>query len=283
MKKIQSELIRFLFIMLGNIIDAIGFTLFVIPSNLTTGGTTGLGLFINTITPFSIAAVIFCINIFMFLIGTIFLGKKFAASTAFSTFFYPFVIWILQSIFQNYTITTDPMLCAIFGGLLIGIGLSLVLRSGSSSGGMDIPPLLLKKYFRVPLSISIYILDVLILLLQSFHKDKQMLLYGIILVLTYSIVLDKLLIIGTSKMQLKIISSKNQEICDLIFQEIDRGVTFLKSKSGYLKLDGEVILTIVSNRELAKIEHSIHKIDPDAFIIINKVSEVKGHGFSLDK
>ena len=101
----------------------------------------------------------------------------------------------------GYRITDDLILCTVFGGICIGAAIGLVIRMGASTGGMDIPPLILNKYFKIPVSSSIYVFDMLILLLQVFHSTGEQVLYGILLVIVYSAVLDKCLMLGTTKMQ----------------------------------------------------------------------------------
>jgi uncharacterized membrane-anchored protein YitT (DUF2179 family) len=103
------------------------------------------------------------------------------------------------------------------------------------------------------------------------------------LVLVYSIILDKLLIVGTNKMQIKVVSSRSVEIKDAIISEIDRGVTLLHGKTGYLENETDILLSVVSNRELSKVEKLVHEIDEDAFVMISRVSEVRGRGFSAGK
>ena len=110
-----------------------------------------------------------------------------------------------------------------------------------------------------------------------------LLLYGILLVIVYSIVLDKCLIIGTTKMQIKVVSDKSEEIRQAILTDIDRGVTILKGETGYMNQETDMILSVVSMRELARTERLIHEVDKHAFIIMNKVSEVSGRGFSSKK
>ena len=154
---------------------------------------------------------------------------------------------------------------------------------GASTGGMDIPPLILNKYFKIPVSSSIYVFDMLILLLQVFHSTGEQVLYGILLVIVYSTVLDKCLMLGTTKMQIKVVSSHIDEIRTAVLKDIDRGVTLLNSETGFLRNNTMMLLTVVSMRELARTEKLIHEVDPDAFVIINKVSEVSGRGFSSKK
>jgi uncharacterized membrane-anchored protein YitT (DUF2179 family) len=219
----------------------------------------------------------------MLLLGWIVLGKSFALTTLASTFLYPTSLEICDKLLGNCILTTDILLCTIFSGIGIGISLGIVIRSGASTGGMDIPPLVLKKLFRIPVSASMYFFDFCILLLQIIFQPMENVLYGILLVLIYTIVLDKMLLLGTSKTELKIISQKSEAISEAILSQIDRGVTLLNGKGGYLHVDTQVILSVISNRELFKVEKLAHEIDPECFIVVSRVSEVKGRGFSLMK
>lgn len=272
--------LNIMMIILGNILDAAGFVFFVVPSGLITGGASGLGLFMNHLFGIPVSVFVFVLNLVMFIVGFIFLGKKYAMSTALSSFFYPFVMGIMERIVGDFVLTNDIFLCTIMGGLLIGAGVGLVLKAGASSGGVDVIPLILNKYFKMSLSVMIYAVDIVILLLQVTQKPIDSILYGVVLVLIYSILIDKMMLIGKSMVQVKIVSRSNIAIRDAIFEQLDRGVTLLKSRTGYLEEDTEVVLTVVTNRQLVKIEKIVHEIDPRAFMIVNRVSEVVGEGFT---
>ena len=186
-------------------------------------------------------------------------------------------------IFGNYVITENAMLNTIFAGLGIGIGLGVVIRTGASTGGMDIPPLVLHKYFRIPVSVSLNAFDMLILVLQVIYNPPERVLYGILLVLVYTTVLDKVLMMGSTKTEVKIISSQVEEIRQAILAQVDRGVTMLYGEGGYRQEQTQIVLSIVSNRELPQVEKLIRQIDPEAFMIVSRVTEVRGRGFSLSK
>ena len=257
--------------------------MFILPSGLITGGTTGIALFVNDVfhTPVTVFVLVF--NTIMFLIGFFAFGWKFAANMVVSTFSYPIALELITRLLGGYRITDDLILCTVFGGICIGAAIGLVIRMGASTGGMDIPPLILNKYFKIPVSSSVYVFDMLILLLQVFHSSGEQVLYGILLVIVYSAVLDKCLMLGTAKMQIKVVSSHIDEIRTAVLNDIDRGVTLLNSETGFLRNNTMMLLTVVSMRELARTEKLIHEVDPDAFVIINKVSEVSGRGFSSKK
>lgn len=283
MKQILKRVVETLIVIFGNCIYAFGIAMFILPSGFITGGTTGIALFVNDVfhTPVTVFVLVF--NTIMFLIGFFAFGWKFAANTVVSTFSYPIALELITRLLGGYRITDDLILCTVFGGICIGTAIGLVIRMGASTGGMDIPPLILNKYFKIPVSSSVYVFDMLILLLQVFHSSGEQVLYGILLVIVYSAVLDKCLMLGTAKMQIKVVSSHIDEIRTAVLNDIDRGVTLLNSETGFLRNNTMMLLTVVSMRELARTEKLIHEVDPDAFVIINKVSEVSGRGFSSKK
>ncbi|WP_374119144.1 YitT family protein [Clostridium sp. OS1-26] len=166
---------------------------------------------------------------------------------------------------------------------MIGISIGMVIKAGASTGGMDVPPLILNKKFGFPVSVVMYGFDFTILLAQMLFANKEQVLYGILLVMIYTVVLDKVLLLGRSCTQVKIISEKYNEINQMIIQYIDRSSTLLHAETGYCRNENPVVLTVVSNRELPKLNNLILSIDPKAFMIINRVNEVKGNGFTTGK
>ena len=270
-------------IFLGNTTMALGIVMFVLPNELMTGGTTGLSLIIDHYLHLPISVFVFIFNCIMFLLGALILGFDFALTTLISTFYYPIALGFFQNIPSLSTITDDRMLSSIFGGLFIGFSLGIVIRCGASTGGMDIPPLILNKQFGLPVSVMLYVFDFLILIGQALFCDKEAILYGILLVMTYTIVLDKILVIGQAQTQVKIISQKSDEINEAITRKMDRGSTLLHTETGYLHSRQNMILTVISNRELSKLNQLVMEIDPTAFMIIGKVNEVHGNGFTLPK
>ena len=119
--------------------------------------------------------------------------------------------------------------------------------------------------------------------MQVFYTDREMVLYGIVLVATYTIVLDKVLVVGKAQTEVMIVSKEYEQINDMIIHELDRGTTMLKSISGYMKNEYPVIMTVISNRELPKLNHLVLNIDEHAFMVVSKVNEVKGRGFTFKK
>ena len=279
MKNIQN----IIGILLGNTLYALAVAMFIIPNNLITGGTTGMALLLETTINIPITIFVSIFNITMFILGWKVLGRKFALTTLISSFYYPMILGVFEKLFEHEIMSTDSLLCVILAGLMIGLAIGLVIRCGASTGGMDIPPLILNKKLGFPISVSMYGFDFLILLGQMIIREREMIFYGILLVLIYTIVLDKVLVIGKSQIQIKIISKNYEEINAMIINRLDRGTTLIHGETGYKHNKYPVVLTVVNNRELTHLNNYVYDIDPDAFMIINKVNEVRGKGFSSAK
>ena len=270
-------------VILGNILYALAVKLFLMPAGLLTGGTTGIGLALNRAFGIPVSSFVLVFNVMMLLIGWKVMGRKFALTTIVSTFVYPIALGFFEKLFGNLVLTQDLFLCTIFSGLGIGSSLGIVIRAGASTGGMDIPPLVLKHYLRIPVSISMYVFDFCILLVQAVGNPPEKVLYGLILVMTCTLVLDKLMLMGTTRTEVRIVSKHAQKIREAIISEMDRGVTMLSGETGYLKHQTQMIFSVISNRELPRLEKLIHAIDPESFMVVNRVSEVSGRGFSMKK
>lgn len=270
-------------VLAGNTLYALAVSLFILPNGLITGGTTGLALVAQYKLGIPIAAFVGVFNVVMFVAGAAVLGKAFAFTTIISTFYYPFILGVFEGLFGSSPLTGDTVLATVFAGLLIGAGIGMVIRAGASTGGMDIPPLILNKKFRLPVSMTMSVFDCLILLTQMVFAGKEKILYGILLVLLYTMVLDKVLMIGQNQMQVKIISEQCEIISEAIQNRMDRGTTLLLIEGGHLRKASYAVLTVVSGRELSKLNELVMGLDSNAFMIINQVSEVRGRGFTLHK
>ena len=279
---LREHIFTIALIFAGNIILAFGMMTFVVPSGFITGGATGLGLLISHATPLPLETGVTIINVIMFIIGFLALGKKFAATTLLSTFLYPAALGILRRIPALDTLHQDPVVSAIFGGALIGIGVGLVIRVGASTGGMDIPPIIINRRTGASVAYVMNIFDMIILALQLPFSSPQAVLYSILAVFSTTLVMDKVVLLGVSQTQVLIISQKYEEINEAIQEQISRGTTFLEAISGRLKDPQKVIMSVISNRQLKDMTRLVKQIDPHAFIVINRVNEVHGNGFTIN-
>ena len=308
-KPTKRQLLRFLLnslvIVLGNMLAAGASAFFIIPNNFVMGGTTGLGIFVRNLLikyttvgeewqNWAVEITVYTANIALFLLGTILLGKNFAVATGAGTFLYPTFLSIYSPMQQAYFDAYghnigaggelgSPLFAMLCGAILFGLGVGLVLRVGASTGGTDIPPLILKKYFNTPVSVSMWLIDFSIVALNLIAAPVfESVLYGVFITLISSLVVSKISPIGMKRIQVKIVSVRYKEIRDMIILRVSRGVTVLYGQTGYLKQPCHMLLTVVSSRQLVTLKSEVQKIDPNAFMTISTVSEVKGKGFHTE-
>lgn len=271
------------FMILGNAILAMGTAAFVVPNGLISGGVTGIGLILQRLFGLPVDIGVFVADGVLFLLGAAVMGKAFAATIILSTIVYPTFFSLFGKIPFLTNLTDDKLMAAIYAGLLMGAGIGLVIKVGGSTGGMDIPPIILHKLFGLSIPVMISAGDILLLLVQAFYSSTEQVLYGILVVMLTSIVIDKVLIMGQKQTQVMVISPEYERINQAIHQKIDRGSTLIHATSGLEKQEQKVVLSVISNRQLGDLNELILQIDPQAFVIANEVNEVKGRGFTLSK
>ena len=281
--KNSRKLLSVLMVIAGNVLYTLSIKLFLLPANLMSCGTTGIALVIDHFLHIPMTGFIFVFNTAMLVVGWLVLGRQFAMTTILSSALYPALLEVLNRILGDVVVTENILLNVLFAGMGLGVSLGVIMRAGAATGGMDIPPLILKKYFHIPVSASLWAFDFCILLAQMFFHPLEDLLHGILLIIVISISLNKVMLLGTSRTEVKIISAKSHMIRQAILSQVDRGVTVLHGAGGYSNVETEVILSIVSNYELPKIEQLARSIDPECFMIISRVSEVWGRGFTYGK
>lgn len=278
-KKIEKVLIM----ILGNAVLALGTAAFVVPNGLISGGVTGIGLILEHFFGLPVDVGVFVGDAVLFLLGAAVMGKAFAATIILSTIVYPTFFSLFGKIPFLTSLTDDKLMAVIYAGLLMGAGIGLVIKMGGSTGGMDIPPIILHKLFGLSIPVMIYVGDTALLLIQAIYSSTEQVLYGILVVLLSSIVMDKVLIMGQKQTQVVVISPQYEKINQMIHQQMDRGSTLLHATTGLEKSDQKVVMTVISNRQLAHLNELILQIDPQAFVVASEVNEVKGRGFTLSK
>ena len=279
----KKRYLSLLTVILGNLLYTLTVKLFLLPANLISCGTTGLALVANHFLNIPMTGFILFFNMAMLAVGWMILGKKFAMTTVLSSILYPLFLEVLNRVLGDISVTNNIMLNVLFAGMGLGISLGIVIRSGASTGGMDIPPLVLKKFFHIPVSASLWVFDFCIMLSQAAFHPLEDLLYGVLLLIVISIALNKVMLLGTSRTEVKIVSTRSDEIRQAILSRVDRGVTILHGQGGFGRQNTEVILSVVSNYELPRVQQLARAIDPDCFMIISQVTEVWGRGFSYGK
>ena len=277
----KKALVTTVCMLAGNALLAFLVAAFVIPHNIIIGGTTGIGIVLYKLFPgLDVSLFILILNILLLLMGLAILGKKFAATTVASTFIYPIFIGIFQKIPGIEKLTDDSLMAAIFAGCLTGIALGLVMRVGSSTGGIDIVALVLHHFTHISVAVFVNLCDFLIIGGQALFSPSESVLLGIIVLVLESIVLDKAMILGKSQIQIYVISRKYEEIRQALLKELVAGVTMTMIETGLLGEKQKGVLCVIPQRKLYDATEMIQDIDPGAFITISQVKEVRGQGFT---
>ena len=279
----KQKLLHIVYIVVGNILIAFALSTLLLENNIIAGGVSGIGIIVNHYFGMSISLSVGIINVCLFVLGFLFLGKVFAMTTLVSTFLFPFLLEFFESqpVFHHYL--NDPLLASIIAGCLIGIGVGLVLKANASTGGVDILAILLNRKFGTPVHIVLNLTDLTILLFQFSFNDTTHVIYGIVTVMVTTIMLNKTLTAGTSLMQLVVMSDYYEDIKDMILHDHDAGVTLLASEKGYTEENSKLVLSVLPYRKLPDIKEKVNQIDPLAFMIVSHVDEVGGKGFTLEK
>ena len=270
-------------VLVGNAILAFTVVAFIVPHGVIMGGATGIGLTIAHYVPVDLSIIIFIVNSILFVLGATVLGKKFAVATIASTFIYPTFLSIVQKIPGIDGLTDNLMLATLYAGALLGVGIGLIVRVGSSTGGTDIVALVLNKWFHIPVAGLLYVIDFLVLGGQVFFSDTEQIMYGVLMLVLETAILNKVMLLGQSQIQLFIISEEYEHIREKMLKELDAGVTMVHVETGYGQENQKGVLCIIPNRKLYSVKELVQSIDPKAFITITQINEVRGRGFSMER
>lgn len=265
-------------ILVGNIFLAAGVAYFIIPNNVLSGGVAGLAIAISPFFNIEVDTLITIIIVISYILGYIFLGKSFALKTLSSSILYPVLLQVMSRFDVNFVV--DPLLASLYGGLISGLGIGIVFRAGASTGGMDIPPLIMQKYTRIKAHTWMIVVDGITILLGLSTFGVNAVLIGLISAYAMSKMVNAVqTLTGQHAKQVFIITSKVDEVLEMIFLTIDRGATLIDSQGGYTKERRQLIMTVLMTDQYAQLEKRVKEIDKDAFLIVSDATEVHGYGF----
>lgn len=280
----RSILKNSLFIFAGNFFCALAFTFFIEPAGLFAGGCGGVALVLNHFLSVPTVIGVWGTCVFFLLLGYLTLGKEYAANALVGALSYPLCFSVTSALISmTGALTDDLFLCTVFAGICNGIGIGIILRVGASSGGTDVPAMVLNRKFGIPVSVALYAIDAFLLCLQIPFSDTQRVLYGLLSILVYTMLTGKVLLFGQEKLQIQIHSSRYKDISAAILKSLDHGCTLVHIQGGYTRKETFAVQTVVTKRQLFRVRETALQIDPQAFLIINPVSDVNGRGFTLSK
>ena len=280
MEKGMKTLIWFLKIIAGCVLFSAGFALFLEPNDLNAGGISGLAMMIvHLLRVGSVGSFTLLINLPLFIIGGIKVGKKFFVGSLVGMTVSSLLLDACSLLPHP---ATEPLLAALYGGLLCGIGLGIVFSVGASTGGSDIVVRLLKrKYENVPIGTISIIFDATVIILTGLvFWDVSKALYSGVTVFVCGQVIDAVVCrFDYSKVAL-IISAEHEQIAEQIGLKLDRGATYLRGEGSYSGREIKVILTVVKKQQVAELKRLVMEIDPVAFVVVQEAHQVLGEGFS---
>lgn len=267
---------RTLLITLGAILMAVGLEIFLIPNNVIDGGITGISIMLAHITGIKLGIFIFLLNLPFFFIGRKQIGKTFALSTLYGIIVLSVATSLLHPV---QSLTDDVLLATVFGGIILGIGVGVVIRSGGSLDGTEILAILFNK--NTPFSVGeiIMFFNVFILGTAGFVFGWDRAMYSL---MAYFIAFKTIDIVIQGLDESKsawIISDSHKEIGDVILARLGRGVTYLNGEGAYTGDDKKVIFVVITRLEEAKLKSIVQEIDPGAFLAVSNISEVRGGRF----
>lgn len=280
MKKKTFHLLQ---ILLGNACIAFAVDTLIFEHGIICGGVSGIGSAAEHYLGIPVSLAVAILNIALFFLGLWSFGKGFAMSILISTFAFPVFLELFDRIPVLHGYLEDPLLAMVIGGCLIGVGIGIVIKANASTGGVDILAQLIHKKSHIPVHIVLNIIDVFILVFQITYSDTTNVIYGIIMTFVSSTMLKKTLLSGRSLIQLTIMSDEYEKIREIILHDMDAGVTMMLSEKGYTRKDSKLITTVIPYQKLPKIKEIVRETDPMAFIIVAKVEEVGGQGFSMER
>ncbi len=271
-------------ILAGNFLLAFAVCAFVIPNNIMLGGSNGISLFIQHFFPgLRLSVISAVVGTSLFVLGWVFMGWKFAATSLASTILYPVMLAICETLPLDSLFNENIVFSALACSVICGTGLGLVIRVGGSTGGMDIPPCILNKYFGIPVGRSVMFFDVIVVLMQVVIRGLDGILCSILIIVVMGYVIDRTVITGDKTLQMIIISPEYEKIRDNILDPINCGVTLLDIETGYQGKKQKAILSVVYNSKYTAIRDMTLSVDPHAFIVTSEVSNVNGIGYTIDR
>lgn len=275
---IRSILVNCGLIITGSIIFVTGMNSVLVPQKLLSGGLVGISLIVHYLIPsLDVGLVYFVSNIPLLLLGWFHVSRRFMLYTIFGMAFFSLVANLIRPPPVNIQ---DPMLAALFAGVICGVGGGVILRSLGSAGGLDILAVYTNKRWGLRPGIVIMASNALVLLAGALYFNIELALHSLIFVYTSSRVIDVILTGFNRRKALFIVSRESHKIADDILFRINRGVTYLKGKGGYTGEDSDVIFTVTTLTELPRMKDIVYGIDPEAFMVVNDTLEVLGrrHG-----
>lgn len=295
-KKIKE----YLWVSLGVLILSIGFYFFLEPTGIVTGGMLGVSILLGPLFDgigswFTTSIFLYIINGVTLILGLFFLGKDFFLKTIYGTFLSPTIVFILEKLCDpNYFIKTispgnEKLICLVCGALLVGIGVGLAVKHNGSTGGMDVIQKIMSKYLKVPMSITMYLTDWVVVIFAgflilsingnnqyTFNYQIENVVWGSVGVMVQAFIIDYLSLSAKSRRTVYVITNKEELIKNLIYNNLNRGVTLTDVTGGFTNETRKMLICTMDKNEAYRITSLIQEVEPLAFTFVTSCKEVRG-------
>ena len=268
---------RLISFILGSLILAISYNLFLAPNKLVAGGVGGIAIILNSLFKVDHFIVILALNISLLILSYFLLGKEKTRASILGSLVFPFFIKLTSDIGQIIDIDTSQLLIsAVFGGVLYGLGIGMIFKAGYTSGGTDILNQILNKYFKLSIGKSMLYTDGTITLSSSLVFGTNKMMYAIIVLYIVSIMSDRVILGISDSKAFYIVTDEEKAIKDYILKYLNHGVTVFNAKGGYDKEKQNVLMCVLPTKDYYRLKTGILEIDPEAFFVVTDAYEVFG-------
>lgn len=282
--KNMKKLVSLGLVVTGNLMLAAAVAFLIVPNEILTGGVAGVSVALYPLLHIPTVAMINGLTIGLYILGAVMLGKKFAMNSLLSAILYPLFVslftWVAQTCFPPGYFIMESWVASIYSGFLCGLALGLVFRTGASTGGMDIPALILAKYTPIKEGEAVMLVDGLTVALGIASYGLQAALVGLISVFVSGYMINRTIMLGSQPSQnVMIITDQWEAVRRFVLEDLERGVTLLDSKGGYTETSRPVVMCVIARTQYPQLEQGVLAIDRNAFIIVSDVNSVHGEGF----
>lgn len=263
-------------IALGCALGALAYPLFLVPNHIAPGGLTGLATVLNYLFHWPVGTTSLVMNVPLFIIGYRAMGRVFVIRSLVATVLFS----VLIDLIPLPPMTQQPLLGAVFGGVLLGAGLGLILRGGATTGGTDMVARMIHNRFQhISVGAFLFLIDCCVVLMAGFFIEAEYALYAFVALYAASKLIDVVMVGLTREKACYIISTQHEQVKREIMEKLDRGVTVLHAEGGYSGQERPVLLCVLSAQELGRLKAIVREADEDAFLFISDAHEVLGEGF----
>lgn len=291
-EKLKNIIYDYAYIVFGTALTAFGISVFMNPAKLAPGGVSGLGTIVYHIIldytgkSIDLGVIMLCFSIPIYLVGVALFGREYGVKTLLGTLLLSGFTTLFNILIPNglidYTKDSSLWLCTLFTGITSGIGMGLVMRAGSNTGGTDIIAQIIAKYTPVALGNALFIVDGIIIFASVFFFGIENALYSCIVSLLISLIIDRVIVpFGTNYAKnVFIISPKIHEIGEFILKDLNRSGTIINAKGLFSREDKDMLMTTIPKKDIIRLSRCVEEIDPSAFMIIQDTYHVLGEGYS---